>query len=66
MGVRSKLSESYFHILAYMSCSRPLIDLTLAMGMQVHMLADSHGNLARALGVELDMEKMLGTKRCKR
>ncbi len=49
-----------------MSCSRPLIDLTLAMGMQVHMLADSHGNLARAMGVELDMEKMLGTKRCKR
>jgi len=49
-----------------MSCSRPLIDLTWAMGMQVHMLADSHGELARALGVELDSEKMLGTKRCKR
>ena len=30
------------------------------------MLADSHGNLARALGVELDSEKMLGTKRLKR
>ena len=66
MGVWSELPERYCYILAYVSCSRPLIDLTLAMGMQVHMLADSHGNLARALGVELDMEKMLGTKRCKR
>ncbi|DBA86331.1 TPA: hypothetical protein ACH3X2_005565 [Trebouxia sp. C0005] len=40
-------------------------DVSGAKG-KVHMLADSHGNLARALGVELDMEKMLGTKRCKR
>ena len=32
----------------------------------IHMLADTHGELARALGVELDMAKMLGMKRMKR
>lgn len=40
--------------------------LKILRGMQVHMLADSHGNLARALGIELDMSEMLGTKRIKR
>ena len=47
-------------------CCNVLFCLSIAVGVQVHMLADSHGELARALGVELDMEKMLGTKRCKR
>ena len=30
------------------------------------MLADTHGNLAKALGLELDMADKLGSKRCKR
>lgn len=34
--------------------------------MQVHMLADPHGELARALGVELDTSGLLGNKRGKR
>lgn len=32
----------------------------------IHMLADTQGNLAKALGVELDAAKMLGTTRLKR
>ena len=43
------------------------LDLTVSMmALQVHMLADPHGDLARALGVELDTTGLLGNKRGKR
>ena len=36
------------------------------MCLQVHMLADQSGSLTKALGVELDLNDMLGNVRCKR